>query len=128
MNLYWKQLLLPLVAVAVLAASSTSRAAPPAPDNTAVNARDVQGGPLTPIDQSNDPKDLELTRQIRKAITVDADLSVDAKNIKIITVHGMVSLRGPVRSEDEREKISAKAAGLAGADHVHNQLEIIQAK
>jgi hyperosmotically inducible protein len=93
-------------------------------DNTSINQRDRGHETLTPIDQSNKPSDLKMTREIRRAIVKDSDLSIDAKNIKIITIDGAVTLRGPVKTEQEKANIAAKAAQLAGDSNVHNQLEV----
>jgi hyperosmotically inducible periplasmic protein len=101
--------------------------APPAqtaPDNTGRNVRDRGGTTLTPGDQAENKADLTLTQRIRKAIMADKALSTTAKNIKIITVNGLVTLRGPVNNPQEREKIVAKAQDMAGVDKVENQLEI----
>ncbi len=97
-------------------------AAPPA-DNTGKNVRDRDDQTLTPMDQSNDPQDLRLTRSIRKAIVADDALSTTAKNIKIITIGGKVTLRGPVETLKEKAKIDKKARKLAKSA-VDNQLEI----
>jgi osmotically-inducible protein OsmY len=93
-------------------------------DNTSINQRDRGNETLTPIDQSNKPSDLKMTREIRRAIVKDNDLSIDAKNVKIITIDGAVTLRGPVKTEQEKADIAAKAAQLAGDSNVHNQLEV----
>ncbi len=95
-----------------------------APDNTGKNVRDRDDNTLTPGDQSSDQGDVELTRRIRKAVVADKSLSTNAHNIKIITVNGMVTLRGPVKSEKEKTKIVAKAQKLAGAKQVENELEV----
>jgi len=95
-----------------------------APDNTGQNVRDRGGATLTPGDQSGRKTDLPLTQRIRKALMADKSLSTTAKNIKIITVHGLVTLRGPVNTPQEREKIAATARDVAGVDKVENQLEI----
>jgi len=92
-------------------------------DNTANNARDRDGDTLTPIDQSNEPADIKITAEARKMVVADDDLSMTAKNVKIITVAGVVTLRGPVESEAEKTAI-AKYAKKAGATSVTNQLEI----
>jgi hyperosmotically inducible protein len=102
---------------------SYAQSAAPAPDNSAVNQRD-RDQTLTPMDQSNKPADLKITRQIRRALTKDHELSTDAKNIKIITIDGAVTLRGPVKSEQEKADIAAKAAQLAGDTNVKNELEV----
>ena len=101
--------------------------APPAqtaPDNTGRNVRDRGGDTLTPGDQSESQADRSLTQQIRKAVVADKSLSTTAKNIKIITNDGVVTLRGPVNNAQEKEKIQAKAQQLAGANRVDNQLEV----
>jgi hyperosmotically inducible protein len=95
-----------------------------APDNTAVNQRDRAPENLTPMDQSNKPSDLKMTQEIRRAIVKDDQLSTDAKNVKIITIDGAVTLRGPVKTDQEKAAIAAKAAQLAGDSNVHNELEV----
>ena len=125
----WKQIktLLFLCLMMLLAAAAAHAATDPAPvpaDNSAKNQRDVQGGPLTPEDQSNSKPDIELTAKIRQAVVKDDALSTAAKNIKIITINGAVTLRGPVSSQAEKDSIQAKAQQIAGAGKVTNQLEI----
>ncbi len=95
----------------------------PAADDTGRNVRDRDDQTLTPMDQSNDPKDLELTRDIRKALMADDTLSTTAQNIKIITSHGKVTLRGPVATAKEKAVIGKKAQKLAKG-RVDNQLEV----
>ena len=96
--------------------------APRDADDTGVNTRDRGEDAKTPLDQSNAERDLELTRQIRQQI-MDAGLSTDAENVKVITDGGVVTLRGPVESEEERQAIVAIARGIAGGQ-VDNQLEV----
>jgi len=111
----------------VRAADKTAAApAQAAPDNTGRNVRDRGGDTVTPGDQANNKADLHLTQQIRKAIMADKSLSTNAKNIKIITMHGVVTLRGPVNTPQEKATIEAKAQNLAGANNVDSQLEIIR--
>lgn len=93
------------------------------PDNTKVNERDTNTAALTPVDQGNNATDLKITQQIRQAVMGDGALSFTAKNVKIITQNGKVTLRGPVKSEDERSRIEAAARKVAGAA-VDNQLEV----
>jgi osmotically-inducible protein OsmY len=95
-----------------------------APDNTGRNVRDREGDTLTPGDQSSEPADVELTRSIREAVVADKSLSTSAHNIKIITVNGAVTLRGPVASAEEKTTIAAIAQKLAGAKQVENKLEV----
>ena len=93
-------------------------------DNSAQNQRDRDHQTLTPIDQSNKPADLETTRNIRQALVKDDQLSTEAKNVKIITVDGAVTLRGPVKTDQEKAAIMAKAAQVAGDTNVHNELQV----
>jgi osmotically-inducible protein OsmY len=97
-----------------------------AADNTARNVRDRAGDTLTPADQSETEADRGISQNIRKAIMADESLSVTAKNIKIITVNGVVTLRGPVNSEQERDSIAEKARAVGGVQSVVNQLEVKQ--
>ena len=92
-------------------------------DNTKQNVRDRDGGTLTPLDQSNNKHDLELTKKIRKALVDDESLSTTAKNIKIITKDGHVTLRGPVETSQEHSKIVQKATAIAG-HRVDDQLDV----
>jgi hyperosmotically inducible periplasmic protein len=97
-----------------------------APDNTGRNVRDRGGDTVTPGDQSNNKADLNLTQQLRKAIMADKSLSTNAKNVKIITANGVVTLRGPVNTPQEKATIEAKAQSVAGANNVDSQLEIVR--
>lgn len=97
-----------------------------APDNTGRNVRDRGGDTMTPIDQSNEKADLNLTQEIRQAIMADDSLSMNAKNVKIITANGVVTLRGPVNTPQEKATIEAKAQSIAGANSVDSQLEIVR--
>ena len=97
-----------------------------APDNTGRNVRDRGGDTVTSGDQANNKADLNLTQQIRKAIMADKSLSTNAKNVKIITANGVVTLRGPVNTPQEKTTIETKAQNIAGANNVDNQLEVIR--
>ena len=109
-------------------AADTTAATPSqtAPDNTGRNVRDRGGDTVTPGDQSTTKADLHLTHQIRKAIMADKSLSTNAKNVKIITANGVVTLRGPVNTPQEKATIEAKAQRIAGANNVESQLEIVR--
>jgi len=96
-----------------------------APDNTGVNTRDRSSAALTPMDQGSSAADRTITQQIRKELMNDKSLSFTAKNVKVITVNGKVTLRGPVKSEAERSAVEAAARRAAGdGSHVDSQLEI----
>ncbi|MGD0816414.1 MAG: PRC-barrel domain-containing protein [Verrucomicrobiota bacterium] len=95
-----------------------------APDNTAQNARDRAGTTRTPLDQGSSQADMETTLQIRKQIMDAGKLSVDARNIKIITQNGRVTLRGTVDNQDEKRKIEEIANKVASAGNVDDQLQV----
>ena len=95
-----------------------------APDNTGRNERDRNDATKTPGDQSESEADRTISQNIRKAVTADDSLSTNGKNVKIITVDGVVTLRGPVKSEAEKTNIESKAKQIAGVKNVENQLEI----
>jgi hyperosmotically inducible protein len=99
-----------------------------APDNTKVNERDRAKGAATADQQNENPTDRAITQKIRSAVMDDKALSTYAHNVKIITQDGQVTLKGPVRSEDEKKAIEAKAAEVAGAGRVTNQITIAPAK
>lgn len=117
---------LPLSFVALclsLMATPASRAQ--AADNTKKNQE--QAAPNADQQKMNS-SDRAITQKIRKAIHEDKNLSSYAHNVKVITQDGKVTLRGPVRSEDEKDNIQAKAVAVAGEENVTNQLEIQPSK
>jgi len=93
-------------------------------DNTGVNKRDANDANPTADDQSQSSADLDLAKRIRQSIVADDSLSANGKNVKVVTRDGMVTLRGPVKNEQEKKSIEDKAAQIAGADKVSNQLEV----
>jgi hypothetical protein len=93
------------------------------PDNTARNVRDRNNQTLTPLDQGSSRADIDITAQIRKEIIATKEMSVNAKNVKIITRDGHVTLRGPVNTSEEKRVIGEIAERIAGAGNVDNQLE-----
>ena len=94
------------------------------PDNTARNVRDRDDRTLTPLSQGTSKADVATTSQIRKEIIAVKDLSVNAKNVKIITIEGRVTLRGPVKTADEKRLIGEIADRVVTAANVDNQLEV----
>ena len=100
----------------------------PAADNTAKNERDASGESLTAGDQSNSPEDIKITADIRRAVVAEKSLSMTAKNVKIITANGMVTLRGPVNSAEEKAMIAKLAHSAAGKAKIDNQLEVTASK
>ena len=94
------------------------------PSNSRVNERDRTAGALTPLDQSESAGDRDLVQRIRKAVIADDSLSFTAKNVKIITRDGRVTLRGPVVNAHEKSAIEQAARDAAGPKNVTNELEI----
>jgi hyperosmotically inducible protein len=122
-------LLFLISAVIVGAGCSRDREAPKTTaaveaDNTGRNVRDRNDATKTAEDQSENEADRTITQNIRKTINSDESLSTNAKNVKIITNDGIVTLRGPVKSEKEKMDIEAKAKQVSGVKRVDNQLEI----
>ena len=94
------------------------------PDNTATNERDRSGENKTSGDQSNSSADLKITQVIRQALMKDGELSTIAKNIKIITANGQVTLRGPVKTAQEKARIDQLARSAAGGAQIDDQLDV----
>jgi hypothetical protein len=93
-------------------------------DNTARNVRDRDDRALTPLDQGNSKADVATTAQIRKEILAGKNMSVNAKNVKIITSNGRVTLRGPVNTAEEKRLIGEIANRIAQSENVDNQLDV----
>jgi hyperosmotically inducible protein len=94
------------------------------PDNTETNVRDRSGETQTSGDQSNSSADLKITQAIRQALIKDGELSTTAKNIKVITANGQVTLRGPVKTVQEKAKVDQIARSAAGGAQIDNQLDV----
>ncbi len=95
------------------------------PDNTKVNKRDKNPGAVTADQQKMNAGDTELTRKIRKSIMADKSLSTYAHNIKVVSQDGMVTLKGPVKSNAEKKAVLAKAVAITGsADKVSDQMSV----
>ena len=93
-------------------------------DNTATNERDRSGETQTSGDQSNSSADLKVTQAIRQTLMKDGELSMTAKNIKIITENGQVTLRGPVKNVQEKARVNQLAKSAAGGAHIVDQLDV----
>jgi osmotically-inducible protein OsmY len=100
----------------------------PAADNTKVNQRDRQADTATADKQKMNKSDQETAREIRRAVVTDKALSTYAHNAKIVVRDGTVTLRGPVRSQEEKDSLFQKAAAVAGSSNVVNQLDIAPPK
>lgn len=79
---------------------------------------------MTADQQTNTDGDRALTAQIRKSIIADKTLSMYAHNVKIITINGMVTLKGPVKSDAEKQTVADLATKAAGADKVTNSITV----
>ena len=95
-----------------------------AADNTKVNERDRKTGAVTADQQKENEGDRELTANIRKALMDNKELSTYAHNVKIVSRNGMVTLKGPVRTEDEKKTVEAKATEIAGAGKVKSMISV----
>lgn len=95
-------------------------------DNTKINKRDSSPSELTADQQGQTEEDIEITKQIRQEVVNDDSLSINAKNVKIITIDKVVTLKGPVKSEKEKMTIEEIAAKIAGKENVRNQIDIAQ--
>jgi osmotically-inducible protein OsmY len=98
------------------------------PDNTKTNERDRSGDTQTSGDQSNSSADLKVTQAIRQALMKNGELSTTAKNIKIITANGQVTLRGPVKTAQEKAKVDQIARSAAGGAQIDDQLDVKEPK
>jgi osmotically-inducible protein OsmY len=94
------------------------------PDNTRANQADRTPGAVTADQQKNNKTDKETTRQIRKALVGDKSLSTYAHNVKVISQNGTVTLKGPVRTEDEKKAVESKAAEVAGASNIKSEITV----
>ncbi len=115
-----------LSSLCLLLAACDHKPKQPDADNTAWNARDRNSQMVTAEDQSESEADRMITQKIRQAIVEDDSLSTNAKNIKIITINGMVTLRGPVNNDREKSEINRKAKSISGIKNIDNQLEVIR--
>jgi osmotically-inducible protein OsmY len=111
------------LSVAALAGNENAKV-----DNTATNERDRSVEAKTSGDQSNSSADLKVTQAIRQALMKDGELSTNAKNIKVITANGQVTLRGPVKTAQEKAKIDQIAKSAAGGAQIDNQLDVKESK
>jgi osmotically-inducible protein OsmY len=117
-----------LSSAVVIGALSTSLVAQTPADNTKVNSRDRAKGAATADQQKENATDRDITQKIRRAVMQDKSLSNYAHNVKVITQGGQVTLKGPVRSDQEKQMVEAKAVAVAGAGHVTNQMSVAPAK
>jgi hyperosmotically inducible protein len=126
----------PFIGAAALLGSSLMSAPQPrqdnaqqsSPDNSKTNKRDRDKSSPTADRQKMNATDRDLAKRIRASIVDDKSLSTYAHNIKIVAQDGKVTLKGPVRSEEEKNAVETKATEVAGAGNVINQLEVAPPK
>lgn len=94
-------------------------------DNTRVNKRDRKASAVTADQQKENTSDRETARKIRRAVMEDKSLSTYAHNVKIVVRGGTVTLKGPVRTEEEKKTIEAKATEIAGAGKITNNISVV---
>jgi len=99
-----------------------AEANPQAPDNS----RENQNHAKTADSQPNTAADRATTAKVRKAIMEDKGLSTYAHNVKIITMNGQVTLKGPVKSEEEKQQVASDVTAVISADSFTNQLTVKQ--
>lgn len=104
-----------------------SQDAPPqtSGDNSKVNQRDQNASEPTADQQKDNRSDLEITKEIRKSLIGDGSLSTYAHNVKVISQNGKVTLKGPVRSEEEKATVLSKAAQIAGQNNINDDLSVV---
>ncbi|MGA3131206.1 MAG: BON domain-containing protein [Terracidiphilus sp.] len=112
--------MLSILASFLCALGTIAFSAQQAPDNSGNN----QQQNVTADQQSNAAADRAITQKIRKALIADKSLSTYAHNVKIITQNGMVTLKSPVKSEEEKQKVASTAAEIVDAGKIDNQLTV----
>ena len=119
-----KGIILALACLSVFSLAALAGDEKAKPDNTATNERDRSGETKTSGDQSNSSADLKTTQAIRQALMKDGELSTTAKNIKVIIANGHITLRGPVKTAQEKAKIDQLAKSAASGAQIDNQLDV----
>ena len=119
-----KRTLLALACLSALSVAALAGDEKAKSDNTATNERDRSGETKTSGDQSNSSADIKTTQAIRQALMKDGELSTTAKNIKVITANGHITLRGPVKTAQEKARVDQLAKSAAGGAQIDNQLDV----
>lgn len=94
-------------------------------DNTSVNKRDRSKGEPTADQQKENRSDRDVAKNVRRSLVKDKSLSTYAHNVKVISENGTVTLKGPVRSEEEKRAVESKAAEVAGSNNVRSELTVV---
>jgi hyperosmotically inducible protein len=122
-------LVLAMALASGMAGAQTTPTAPagektPVADNTTMNNRDKGSTGDTAQSQSNAKGDRELLAAVRRSVVKNKSLSTTAHNVKIMAVNGVVTLRGPVKTEAEKTTVEALAKQVPGVTSVENNLDI----
>jgi osmotically-inducible protein OsmY len=112
----------------VFSVSALPASAQTAPDNTKVNQGDRAKGAVTADQQKENASDRDVVKRIRESLVKDKSLSTYAHNVKVVAQGGQVTIKGPVRSEEEKRSVEAKATAVAGEGRVTNEITIAPAK
>jgi hyperosmotically inducible periplasmic protein len=96
----------------------------PKADNTAQNKGATRRSAVTAQKQGNSKSDIAVLAELRKTVVADRDLSMDAKNVKILYHRGLATLRGPVDSEEEKTKVYELIKASNGVTSVKNLLTV----
>jgi osmotically-inducible protein OsmY len=121
----WSLIVFMLAAFIPAGAQNAPASPQSAGDNTRMNQGDQSPSAMTADQQKNDRSDLELTRDVRRSLMQDKSLSTYAHNVKVIAQNGKVTLKGPVRSDDEKAAVIAKAAEVAGQANINDQITVV---
>jgi osmotically-inducible protein OsmY len=117
-------ILLTLAAVLVAAGQVNAQGTSTPADNTKVNSRDRKTGAVTAGQQKENQGDRELTANIRKALMDNKELSTYAHNLKVVSRDGMVTVKGPVRSQEEKKTVESIATEIAGTGKVKSMISV----
>ncbi len=115
-----------LLGLSFLVTGAMAQSPAPAADNTKINQRDKDSANPTADQQKENRSDRDTAQQIRRSIVSDKSLSTYAHNVKVIAQDGTVTLRGPVRSEEEKQAVEKKATAVAGEQNVKNELQVTE--
>lgn len=96
------------------------------PDNSAANQRIIDANGLTAQNQSGLEKDIDVTTRIRQELVNDKTLSTYAKNVKIIVLKKGITIKGPVNTIAERDRIVNVANGVAPQMKIYNQMTVVK--
>ena len=113
-----------VVLSAALMLPGPSMQAQTAPDNTKVNKQDQNSSAPNADNAKNTSSDTKIMADIRREVVKDKSLSTYAHNVKIVSRHGKVTLRGPVHTDQEKTTIEQYATKIAGEGNVTDEITV----